>query len=437
MKLFIVLLLGKIVSKLSSLLNIGSGSTWPGNLAMMLDKEFIRKVVKKNKNIQSVLIAGTNGKTTTTSLLRHLLTNLGFKTFSNQEGANLVNGVASTLINQSDLFGNLKYDFALFEVDEFSLPLVLEQIKPNVVVILNLFRDQLDRYGEVNTIGLKWFSSLKKLSPNSKLIVNGDDPYLYFSSKALPNQKYYFGVNKSLMTIKNLPHDVDFSYCPSCNELLDYKSISYAHLGDYVCRKCGFKRGEVEDFSKIKIKYPLDGLYNIYNTNAILTILSTLFKINPLKISGLMKHFKPAFGRQEQIEYKGKKVFILLSKNPAGFNQSINVVSEIVKNNKVVFLVLLNDRVPDGRDVSWIWDVDFGNILKLATKIFVSGDRVYDMTLRLKYEDKLKEIYPFDNFKEALNCSLKEIHNDEKLYVLTTYSAMLDLRKILVGRKLL
>lgn len=437
MKLLLILYLGKIISKLCGLLNVGSGSTWPGNIAIMLNKDFVRSLVKKNKNVQIILVAGTNGKTTTTSLLKHLLNNLGYKTFSNKEGANLVNGVASTLINQSDLFGNLKYDFAIFEIDEFSLPLVLDQIKPKIVVILNLFRDQLDRYGEVNTIGLKWFSSLKKLSPNSKLIINGDDPYLYYSSKTLPNKKFYFGVNNSLMNLKKIPHDVDFNYCPSCNNLLEYKSISYAHLGDFICDKCGFRRGSVEDFYKIKIRYPLDGLYNIYNTNAILTILITLLKVAPKKINLLMKDFKPAFGRQEVIEYKGKKIFLLLSKNPAGFNQSINAISKITKNKKVVFLILLNDRIPDGRDVSWIWDVDFGNIHKLAKKIFVSGDRVYDMTLRLKYEDNLKDIFSFDDFKEALHNSLKATQIDEKLYVLTTYSAMLDLRKILVGRKLL
>lgn len=431
----VLLAIGKLIVAINTVFKFGSGSTWPGNLALKIDKNFIRKMIKKNRNLKTVVVIGTNGKTTTVSLIRHAISNLGFKVFSNNEGANLTNGIASTLIKNSDLLGNLKFDFGVFEVDEFSFSILLKELIPDVVVVLNLFRDQLDRYGEVNTVGSRWFNSLKILPKESMLLINGDDPYLYYSSKDLVCKKVYFGIDLDLMKIKNIPHDVDFIYCPACTELLTYERIAYAHLGNYYCLKCGFKRQEIENFPK-KINYPLEGLYNIYNVNATVSLMKEYFGRSASSINTLINGFKPAFGRQEEIYYQGKRIFILLSKNPAGFNQSIKAVSSIIKNKKSTFLILLNDRIPDGRDVSWIWDVDFTDIVKKAKNIIVSGDRVYDMALRLKYESVSKKMAVFENLNEALKFSLKKINKD-KLYVLTTYSAMLEVRKILTGKKFL
>lgn len=430
----LIILFSKLILATLKFFNLGSGSTWPGHIALKLDKNIIKKIIAKNRRLKIIIIAGTNGKTTTTSLIKHTLRKLGYKVFSNEEGANLVNGVASTLINKADFSGFLNFDYALFEVDEFSFPLVFKELTPNVVILLNLFRDQLDRYGEVNTIGLRWFKSLEAMSKDSILIVNGDDPYLSYSSVKLKCQKYYFGVSEKLMKIKNIPHDVDFIYCPNCQNLLDYRSISYAHLGNYSCKKCGFENTKTEDYEKEKINYPVEGLYNIYNTHAALTLIKHLIK-SKVDYNTVFSGFKPAFGRQEELVYKNKKVFILLSKNPAGFNQSIMSIKNILKNKKTNFLVVLNDRIPDGRDVSWIWDVDFKILLNNADKIFVSGDRAYDMALRFKYEDKKTEVV--ENLRQALEKAVNETSEKEKLYVLPTYSAMLEIRKILVGRKFL
>lgn len=435
MRSFVSLLIGKIIVFLSSAFKFGSGSTWPGNLALKIDKDFIKKIIKKNPRLKIIVVIGTNGKTTTVSLIRHIISNLGLKIFSNNEGANLINGIASSLIKNCNLLGFMKFDFAVFEVDEFSLPLLMEELTPEVVIVLNLFRDQLDRYGEVNTIGTKWFTSLKKLSKESMFFVNGDDPYLYYSSKVLKCKKFYFGVDLDLMKIKNIPHDVDFIYCPNCTELLTYERIAYAHLGNYRCMKCGFKRPKIDILSNA-IEYPLEGLYNIYNVNAVFSFFKNYFKLKINSLNPLLKGFRPVFGRQEEIDFHGKKIFILLAKNPAGFNQSIKTVSSILKNKKAIFLILLNDRIPDGRDVSWIWDVDFSDILSNSKNIIVSGDRVYDMVLRLKYEGVTDKMNAFENLDNALNFSLKKINKD-KLYVLATYSAMLEVRKILLGRKML
>ena len=241
------------------------------------------------------------------------------------------------------------------------------------------------------------------------------------------------------MKLKEIPNDVDSIYCPVCLSLLKYNQLAYAHLGDFYCSNCNFKRfGEkISDFSNTKINYPMSGLYNIYNTNAVLLLIKSLININIEDINKWLSKFTPAFGRQEEIVYKNRKVFILLSKNPAGFNQSIQTVSEMVDKEKSNFLVILNNRIPDGLDVSWIWDVDFKPILDSANNVYVSGDRVYDMNLRLRYENDRKNIMTFENLSDAIESIVNKTKEGKRLYILPTYSAMLEVRKILLGRKLL
>ncbi|MEK7633527.1 MAG: MurT ligase domain-containing protein [Patescibacteria group bacterium] len=447
MKNILIILICKIINWISKVFNLGSGSTWPGHIALILNDKFIENVVNKNKGLKIIAIAGTNGKTTSTALLKFLLEKSGKKVFTNSEGANLLNGVASSIIKNSNIFSQLKYDFVIFESDEFNLPLLLKKISPDKILVLNLFRDQLDRYGEVNTIALKWLEALKTLSSKTEVFINGDDPQLYFIGSKLSQKVQYFGIEKSLMKLKDIPHDVDSIYCPVCLSLLHYHQLSYAHLGDFYCSNCQFKRGEVNDFSNIKINYPMSGLYNVYNTNAVLLLIESLFvipaqagiqtKITLNDINKWLSEFTPAFGRQEEIIYKNRKVFILLSKNPAGFNQSIQTVNEIVRKGKANFLIVLNNRIPDGLDVSWIWDVDFKPVLTVAKNIYVAGDRVYDMSLRLRYEGGGKNVLTFENLPDAVRSIVDKTKEGERFFVLPTYSAMLEARKILLGRKLL
>ncbi len=438
MKNALIIFICKIISWVSQILNLGSGSTWPGHLALMINDKFIENVVNKNKNLKIIIIAGTNGKTTSTALLKFILQKSGKRIFTNSEGANLLNGVASSIIKNSNIFSQLKYDFAIFESDELNLPLLLKKILPDKILILNLFRDQLDRYGEVNTIALKWLESLKTLSFKTEIFINGDDPQLFYIGTKLTKKVQYFGVETNLMKLKDIPNDVDSIYCPVCLSLLKYNQLSYAHLGDFYCSNCQFKRfGEVADFSNIKIKYPMSGLYNVYNTNAVLLLIKSLINIKTKDINSWLKEFVPAFGRQEEIIYKNRKVFILLSKNPAGFNQSIQTVSEISKSKDTNFLIVLNNRIPDGHDVSWIWDVDFKPIFNVASNVYVSGDRLYDLNLRLRYEDNKNIINIFEDLPTAIESVVNKTKEGERLFILPTYSAMLDVRKILLGRKLL
>ena len=428
-----LIFLGKLTSKLISIFSLGAGSTWPGHLVLNLNKQFISEVLSQNQNLKIVLIAGTNGKTTTSTLLKSILENNSYKVFQNEEGANLLNGLTSSLVKNSSLVGKIDKNVAIFEVDEASLPLVLQQIIPTAVVLLNLFRDQLDRYGEVDLIGTKWAETLKSLSKQTTVFLNADDPQIAYLAKNLKATVYFFGLQTKFLTQKEIPHDVDSVYCPSCSQKLFYNELSYSHLGDYYCRNCGFKRPKITHVNDLVS--PLEGLYNLYNLYAAALVCNKLFNISDDRIKKVLPRFKTAFGRQEEIVYKNKKFFLILSKNPTGFNQSISVVVKKFKPKKDSLLLVLNDKIPDGRDVSWIWDVDFED-LPQARHLYIAGDRAYDMALRLKYAD-ITDFEVFKSLNEAVDKIVKEVSSNATLFIMPTYSGMLEVRKILSGRKLL
>jgi len=441
MVFYLSIILGKLIVFLSQIFKIGTGSTWPGHLALLFDKNFLKKFFKKNYHLKKIIVTGTNGKTTTVALIKYLLEKKGYQVFTNEEGANLLNGIASCLIKNANFFGKIKKKVAIFEVDEFNISLIINEFLPEMVVILNLFRDQLDRYGEVNTIALRWFYALKQLSPKTLVFLNGDDPNLYYLGKNISFPVFYFGLKKEEMPKKSLSFDVDFNYCPVCYALLFYKKVSYSHLGSFFCQKCGFSQKGVFTFPLKDVCLPLAGIYNRYNLAAALLLLIKGFNLDAKEMIKLLKDFSPAFGRQERIIYQNRCFYLLLSKNPTGFNQSIDASLSFIKNKKNIFWIILNNKIPDGRDISWIWDVDFKKIFVVVKKIFVSGDRAFDMAVRLKYEETpfplKKNIIPIADLKQTLKKILKETKENDEIFVFPNYSAMLELRRILVGRKFL
>lgn len=425
----LLIFFGKLFTLFSRFFNIGSGSTWSGHIALSLNSNFIKQIIRKN-NIRIILIAGTNGKTTTGKLIQAILEKNNKKVFQNQAGANLLNGIASSLILNSSLTGTIKKDFAIFEIDENTLPLILQEIKdPDFVIILNLFRDQLDRYGEINTIAKKWSDALSKVNKKITLILNADDPQVAFLGKKCKLNTLYFGLDSKNKTEKT-QHASDSTYCPNCGSKLIYRSTYFSHLGDWKCEKCGFKHPQ-KIFTDSPL-YPLLGIYNQYNTNAAILLAESL-GLEREKIIASLKNFKPAFGRQEILNIDGRKVQIFLSKNPTGFNESLKTIANFDSKN---ILLLLNDRIPDGRDVSWIWDVDFEEFFSQFKNVTVSGDRAFDMGLRLKYA-KYKNFQTKEDLTDAINIAISKTPKNETLYILPTYSAMLEVRKILTGKKIL
>ena len=342
-----------------------------------------------------------------------------------------------------------------------------------MVVLLNLFRDQLDRYGEVDVIAEKREKALREQrekgrqneqeskTGNIQIIANADDPLVahlglhyddYSSRDPDPigrveklsrrssrlrsnNNVVFFGVNDKTKYISNLEHATDSIFCLNCGARLTYDGIYFSHIGIWNCPKCGEKRPTPHLSTW---KSPLPGLYNTYNTLAAVSVVKGLGYKDP-DINTALVGFTPAFGRQEEFEVDKKKVKIFLSKNPAGFNESLKTVLEL---GATQLLFVLNDRIPDGRDVSWIWDVDIELLTNEKNKqtrikrIIVSGDRVYDLALRMKYAS-LSKFQIEEELKKAIDISINQAPKSETLYILATYSAMLEVRKILLGRKIL
>jgi len=437
---YFALLTAKIVDLIIRTFHLGSGSTWPGEIALQIDSNFIFHSME-NTAVKIILVAGTNGKTTTSLLIVEGLKKAGKTVIHNPEGANLLNGITSSLIRASSLRGKIGAQFAVFELDENTLPQIVTYIKkPYAILLLNLFRDQLDRYGEVNTISTQWMKALSGLQKDTKYIINGDDPRLAFIGKKL-HSVYYFGANNQDKQKKTIPHDVDSIYCPQCGNKLTYSAMSYSHLGDYLCTQCSFSSPKKSTQLPSSLTQ-FSGVYNRYNLLAAVSLLQIVLHFSFADTEKLLNEVKPAFGRQERFFALNKEWIVILSKNPSGFNQSIESLKEILKEGKTTICIVLNDRIPDGTDVSWIWDVEFEHIYRHSTSVIVSGDRTYDMAICMKtqfIEEKGErvELHAEENLEKALIYCVKKQITKLPIVVLATYTGMLEVRKILIGKKLL
>ena len=432
----------KVVTGIVRSLGLGAASVLPGEISRRLHPRLLPLLFEQvSKGV--ILVVGTNGKTTTSLLLEQILSDRGFKVVHNSSGANLINGLITALLNSTNVAGKLSTDYAILEVDENILPLLLKDCQPEYILALNLFRDQLDRYGEVDTIAQRWVKAISPLPKDTTIVLNADDPTLSNMGQQLEQKVLYFGLNEPKLYLEEIPHAVDSIYCPSCGHLLDYQGVYLSHLGDYNCSSCGFAKSKTAIDSQ---EYPqiLIGVYNKYNTLAA-GLLAREMGIETEDVFQTIKNFKAAFGRAEELEIDKKQVRILLSKNPVGMNETIRAVNDIKKTGKSsTTLLVLNDRIPDGTDVSWIWDVDTEELVKLGGNLVVSGDRTYDMALRMTYSsEKIAEdrtnfnLIVKEDLKEAIDTALKHTNKTETLHIIPTYSAMLEVREILVGRKIL
>jgi UDP-N-acetylmuramyl tripeptide synthase len=417
-------------------LRLGAASVLPGSIARRIEPQLLQLLSQQVKQ-GAILIAGTNGKTTTSLLLREILERKGYRVAHNSTGANLENGLMTALMDNASLLGSLDVDYAILEVDENILPRVLAPIQPKLILCLNLFRDQLDRYGEVDTISKRWGRAIATLPPQTIVVANADDPTICHLGQQLSQQRVsFFGLSEPDQYLEAIPHAVDSIYCPRCGQALDYKGVYLSHMGEYSCSNCGFSRSQ-PSLNSSEWPQILVGLYNKYNTLAAATAAQEL-GIDEATIRDTIPHFQAAFGRAEELKINGKKVRILLSKNPVGTNETIRVVTQ--SSDKTTLLVL-NDRVQDGEDVSWIWDVDTEKLVQRGGTLVVSGDRAYDMALRLRYSEPKPQnncnLIVEEDLRQAINTALAHTPNNETLHILPTYTAMLSVREVLTGRKIL
>ena len=441
----IALNLAKLATMAIKLRGKSKGTSAPGMLAMKICPDFIHQASSFNTK-KIITVTGTNGKTTTTGLLAHIIEEDGNKIVHNTEGANMLTGIATALVQKIN--PKIKSDYLIFESDEAYLRKLYEYLNADYLVITNLFRDQLDRYGELDITYKKIKEAINK-NPNLKVIINADDPTL--ENIAQNNEKIYYGIEdvKFNYETKDSNAPAENTACPNCGKPLNYEKKFYAHIGHYNC-DCRYKRNDVKykgfaevssTHSKITIKYEnkeeeftvnMPGLYNVYNAAAAISTALEL-NIEPTVIKKALATYSSVFGRAESTVINGKKALIQLIKNPVGASE---VIRQIQGFDKSKLVVILNDDYADGRDVSWIWDTDFEVLKNYKQKIFVSGTRAYDAALRLKYAGVDTSLLSINkDIKTTIEYAAKATNNDETLLILPTYTALLHMQTLFHDKK--
>jgi UDP-N-acetylmuramyl tripeptide synthase len=430
----------RAVGALSRFAGRGGGTTLPGKLLSALDPGAVDRLAARLP-LGSVLVSATNGKTTTTAMVAEILRPpLAY----NQSGANLLSGIASTLIEARGA------ELGLLEVDDAALPGIARRLHPRVVALGNLFRDQLDRYGELELVAERWREALAGL-PETLLVVNADDPLLAELARGRSRIRTY-GLDDPRQARSSLQHAADSKYCTACGTPYEYAAAYVGHLGDYRCLSCGRSRPSLDvaareielhgldgsDFTlatpagSARVRLSLPGLYNVYNATAAAAIAEALDTPLDEIVSGL-ERFVAAFGRFERISVGDKQVLMLLIKNPAGANEAVRTLLDGPPPRLAV--VALNDEIADGRDISWIWDVDFEPLLAELDRVVVSGGRAAELALRFAYggldRDRIEIVPPLE---AALDRGLELTGPGGELIVLPTYTAMLGLRGLVARR---
>ncbi|MDP4177921.1 MAG: Mur ligase family protein [Bacillota bacterium] len=437
---FLSIAVSKVLIKSSKILFKG-GSNFPGRVALKISSNVLKTAAS---GYDVILVTGTNGKTTTTSMIYNMVKDSYKNVITNATGANMLPGIVSCFTANYKWRKKDEKRYAVIEVDEANVKLVTEFISPKVITITNLFRDQLDRYGEVYTTLNKILDGINKV-PDAVLVLNGDESLL--GDLKLPNKTIYYGFDCAINDQSKIDINADAKFCKKCKTPYKYNYIIYNHLGDFYCENCGYKRPEldfyIERITEINSNGSLlwingneyyinqPGVYNIYNGLCAFSVAKTL-GIKNADIFACLKSQSSSFGRQEIIDIDGKQVKIILVKNPAGFDEAINTITLDKRNISIAFL--LNDNYADGRDVSWIWDVKFEKFNQMnLNKVMVSGVRLYDMAIRLKIAGLNYKDFDICENNEAL---LKSIQGLEAptVYILATYTAMINLRKFLNGK---
>ncbi len=428
----------------------GGGTTLPGRVLLRLAPDAIARL-GAGLDGGTTIVSATNGKTTTAGMIAAVLEAGGRHPVHNRAGSNMTWGVATALLEQRGREG-------LFEVDEAWLPLVTAQLDPALIVLGNLFRDQLDRYGEMEALADEWARTVAERSGRTAFVLNADDPLiadLGRDSEERPREGVaYFGIDDASQALPELQHAFDAKHCRRCGHPYAYERAFVGHLGHYSCPNCGATRPrpdvaatEIElrgmegsrvavrtPAGEICLELPLPGLYNVYNALAAVAA-SLRLGVAPERIAAALGEMRAAFGRVETIEVAGKPVSILLIKNPAGANEVLRTLRLEAGEGPVDLWIALNDRIADGRDVSWVWDADFELLADRVRRVVCAGTRAPEMALRLKYAG-----WPTESIEvvPGIGASLDRAvaAAEGRLFALPTYTALLELRKLLADRGL-
>lgn len=418
---------------------MGRGSTYPGSLALKFDKDILDTIAK---DYEIVVVTGTNGKTLTTALTVGILKEAFGEIVTNPSGANMITGIVSTFLTAKKAKSGKK--IAVLEIDEASLPKITKYITPSLFVFTNIFRDQMDRYGEIYTTYQMILDGAAN-APKATILANGDSPL--FNSKEVVNPVQYYGFDTEKSQPKLAHYNTEGILCPNCHGILKYKLNTYANLGDYICENCGFHRPQLDyaltELTKItnttsefvidgqSYKINVGGLYNIYNALAAVSV-AEFFGVEPAQIKAGFDKSRAVFGRQESFKIGDKSCTLVLIKNPVGASQAL----ELIKLAPYPFSlsVLLNANYADGIDTSWIWDANFEAINDMnITEINAGGVRHSEIARRLRVTDYPEhKIHQAEKLEDIMN--LIEKQKTDHAYILATYTAMLEFREILASK---
>ncbi|GAB6647249.1 Mur ligase family protein [Streptococcus uberis] len=437
MKTLIGITAGKTAQTL--LKSMGRGSTYPGKLALQFDKNILDTLAK---DYEIVVVTGTNGKTLTTALTVGILKEAYGQVLTNPSGANMITGIVSSFLTAKKSKSGKK--IAVLEIDEASLPRITQYIKPSLFVFTNIFRDQMDRYGEIYTTYQLIIDGAKN-APEATILANGDSPL--FASKELVNPVKYYGFNTEDHEPQLAHYNTEGILCPKCQAILQYRLNTYANLGHYICLNCDFKRPELDyqltaltKTTNVSSAFVIDGqeysinvggLYNIYNALAAVSV-AEFFGLSPEQIKAGFEKSRAVFGRQETFSIGDKSCTLVLIKNPVGASQALEMIK--LADYPFSLSVLLNANYADGIDTSWIWDANFELIQEMdITEINAGGLRHSEIARRLRVSgydsSKISE-------KESLEEVMQAIEKQESkhAYILATYTAMLAFRELLASR---
>jgi UDP-N-acetylmuramyl tripeptide synthase len=424
--------LARLVRAASSRLGRTGGTTAPGRLLLRLAPGALPRMAAGLED-GAVLVSATNGKTTTAAMLAACLERDGRPLVHNRAGSNMAWGVATALLDAGREPGQL----GLFEVDEAWLPAVAEPLQARLLLLSNLFRDQLDRYGELDLLADRWAGLVARLDGRARFVLNADDPLVADLGRGHSGVTY-FGLEDDSQQLPGMQHAADSKHCRNCGAAYAYEAVYLGHLGRYRCPRCGRERPrpavaatrvELDGMrgsrvalrapqGRLEVRLPLPGLYNVYN--AVAATATALELGVPLATAGeALERFAGAFGRVETIPIEGRQLSILLVKNPAGANEVLRTLT--LEQDGLDLWLALNDRIADGRDVSWIWDADFEVLAGRVRRATCSGTRAEEMALRLKYA--------------GVDAAVASAAG-ERLYALPTYTALLELRDLLARRGL-